>query len=453
MKKLWKYLAVAAVLVMAAVAAAGCSQWNSPYESLDEAGYTVSVRFDVNGGVFAGTKDVYVVDVFSPADYTANAEGKVEIPILSPDDTVRKENAFAASNTGYFLAGWYTERTPRVNDAGEPLDAYGEPTATSGRPQGYTYGGKWDFATDRLRVDAAGAQSSASNTLTLYAAWVPYFNFEFYAPAANGSFELIGTKQLIEIDAPAWDENTGKLKMNDFPEVEGKTMDGAFMDAAMTTSAPATIGGQVDYEHGVINGDATIRIYTTWLDGTWFRIHTAKQLSDNARPGGHYILCADLDFTGVMWSTTFSTGEFSGSIVGNGHVIRNADVQQGDNTKINGGLFATINAAAKLENVSFENITYRIVAGSRLQGPNYGLLAGTVQEGATFDTVAITGHIEFGKNAFRPQDYNIGLVAGSGTAIGVDHADITCVPEDPDKNTATIEVDTVTGRVTVTFAS
>ncbi len=453
MKKLWKCLAATAVLVTAAVAVTGCSQWDTPYESLDETGYTVSVRFDANGGVFAGTPDVYVVDVFSPANYTANASGQVEIPLLAPDDAVRKENAFVASKTNYFLAGWYTERALRVNDAGEPLDDFGELTSVSGREQGYTYSGRWDFATDRLTVDASATQGSADNALTLYAAWIPYFNFEFYAPTADGSFTQIGTKQLIEVDVPVWDESSGKLKMNDFPTREDMTFDAAYLDETMTVAAPATVGGEVDYEHGIVSNSGTIKIYTTWLDGTWFRIYTPKQLADNARPGGHYILEADLDFANTIWSSTFAVGEFTGSIEGNGHVIKNVEVLQGDNTKINGGLFGSIAAGAKLENVAFENITYKIVAGCRLQGASYGLLAGSVSDGATFTDVTISGHIEFGKNAFRPQTYNIGLVAGTGTAVGVGSASITCAAEDPDNNTAIVEVDAATGRVTVTFAS
>ncbi len=452
MKKLLQYLTVTAVLLLAAVMATGCSQWDAPYKNLDKKGYTVSVRYDVNGGVFAGTKDVYVVDVFDPSVYGKNGEGKTEIPLLAPDDPIRKENAFSASNTGHFLAGWYTERTLRTDESGAPLDAYGELCSQSGRPQGYVYGGKWDFATDRLTVDPAEAPTSYDNTLTLYAAWVPYFNFEFYAVGDDGAVSLIEQKQLIEIDLPAWNEATGKLDMQDCPAVDGKTFEAAFLDAAMTTAADKTVGGAVDYEHGIISGDATVRLYTTWREGTWFRIYNEKQFYDNSRPGASYTLYADLDFEGKLWATVLSTGDYAGTIEGNGHTIRNVTVIQGDNSKINGGLFGQLTSTARISDVHFENVTFCMVAGARLQGPNYGLLAGTVQSGAVLENVTINGTIEIGKSCFRPQTYNIGLVAGAGTVEGIDHSGITVTIEDPANNSARVEVDETTGRVSLSFA-
>lgn len=451
MKKMWKYLCATAVLCVAAVGATGCHQWDTPYEKLDETGYTVSVRFDANGGVFAGTKDVSVVDVFNAADYKTNAEGEVEIPLIAPDDTRRKDSAFAASYNGHFLAGWYTERTPRVDGDGEPLDAYGQPTAVSGREQGYVYSGKWNFETDRLTVSTADGLTSEENQLTLYAAWIPYFNYEFYAVDGEGTSTLVATKQLIEIEMPVWNESTGKLDMNDVPGRDDMTFEAAYLDAAMSEPAGETVSGLVDYEKGIAVTD-TVKIYTTWMEGTWFRIHTAKQLFDNSRLGGNYILCADLDFSNTVWAPALTTGEFTGTILGNGHKIMNVTVLQGDNSKINGGLFGTLGATAQLSDVTFENITYRIQAGSRMQSPNYGLLAGTVNAGATFENVSVTGTIEVGKNCYRPNDYNIGLLCGAGTAEGIDFSGITCTVEDPDHNTARVEVDTATGQVTLTFA-
>jgi hypothetical protein len=201
-----------------------------------------------------------------------------------------------------------------------------------------------------------------------------------------------------------------------------------------------------------VEGDGTIRLYTAWTEGTWFRISTPKQFYDNARLSGSYILEADLDFTGTMWPLVMSTGEFTGSIVGNGHTISGVTVLQGDNSKINGGLFGVLNASASITDLHFENVTYRIVAGSRMQGPNYGLLAGTVQDGATLSGVTLTGTIEIGKDCYRPNDYNIGLLCGAGKAPEIDMSGITVTVEDPENNTARVEVNTETGEVTLTFA-
>ena len=452
MRQYWKIIALTAVLLTAAVMATGCSLWETPYNGLDESGYTVSVRFDANGGSFAGSpNEVYIVDVFNPADYT-DASGKAAIKLFAPDDPVRKDSAFPVSNTGHFLAGWYTERTPRVDENGNPLDEYGKPTAETGRPQGYTYGGKWDFDADRLTVDPNGGNVSAVNEVTLYAAWVPYFNFEFYARAEDGSFTLLDTKQMIEINLPEWNLTTGKMDMKEFPARDGMTFEAAYLDEAMTTLAEGKVSGAVDYTTGTVESDGTIRLYTTWMEGTWFRISTPKQLYDNARLGASYIIEADLDFTNTLWPTVFSTGDFTGTILGNGHTISGVTVLQGDNSKINGGLFGVLTASASITDLKLENITFRMVAGSRMQSPNYGLLAGTVQGGSTLSGVTVTGTIEVGKDCYRPNDYNLGLLCGAGSVEGIDMSGITVTVEDPDNNTARVEVNEATGEVTLTFA-
>ena len=446
-------IALVAVVLTVLAIINGFSLWDTPYTGLDETGYTVSVRYDANGGSFAGSpNEVYIVDVFNPADYQANGAGNAEIPLIAPDDPIRKDSAFAVSNTGHFLAGWYTERTPRVNASGEPLDEYGQLTSVSGRAQGYVYSGKWDFASDRLEVSASDSHGSAENQVTLYAAWVPYFNFEFYAQNSDGTFSLMETKQLIEIALPEWNLTTGKMDMKEFPARDGMTFEAAYLDETMTTPADGAVRGEVDYEHGTVSADGTIRIYTTWKEGTWFRISTPKQFYDNARLGGSYMIEADLDFTGALWPTAMSTGEFTGTIEGNGHTISGVTVLQGDNSKINGGLFGVLGATSSISDIRFETITYRIVAGSRMQAPNYGLLAGTVHDGAVLSNVTLTGTIEIGKDCYRPNDYNIGLLCGAGTVEGIDMSGITVTVEDPANNTARVEVDPETGEVTLTFA-
>ncbi len=446
-------LAVAAVALMVSAIIQGLGLWDTPYKGLDEKGYTVSVRFDACGGSFAGSpNEVYVVDVFDPSAYKTDESGKAQIPLLAPDDPIRKDSAFPVSYTDHFLAGWYTERTPRVDENGQPLDEYGQLTSVSGREQGYVYSGKWDFSTDRLTVDPAAVTGSAENQVTLYAAWIPYYQFEFYAQDPDGSFSLMETKQFITLNLPEWDLKTGKLNMKEFPAREGMTFTGAYLDETMITPAEGVISGNVDYDTGTVSGDGTIRLYTTWAEGTWFRISTPKQFYDNARLGGSYYIEADLDFTGALWPTVISTGEFTGSIVGGGHTISNVTVVQGDNSKINGGLFGVLSAEASISDVQFENITFRMTAGSRMQGPNFGLLAGTVQEGATLSGVTLTGTFEIGKNCYRPNDYKIGLLCGAGTVTGIDMSGITVTLEDPENNTARVEVDETTGEVTLTFA-
>lgn len=448
MKKFFKIFVSAGLLLTAILAVTSCSgNWEPPYEDLNKNGYTVSVKFDANGGVFAGTNDVYIVDVFNAADVT---DGKGAY-LLSPDDPLRAEGAFEISRNGYFLAGWYTEREARVNDKGEALDDYGVPVSESGRPQGYSYSGKWDFETSTLRVDNASSLNSASPVCTLYAAWIPYFNYEFYAENENGDFELIGSEASINLEIPQWSEKTGKLDSRSFPEREGYTFDTVYLDERMENRLTENISGAdlyVDYTTGT-TATEKVCVYTTWLEGNWFKVYNAEQMYSNSRLDGNYILCGNLDFSESVWSPTLTKGKFTGKIYGNGFTISNVTVVQGDNSQLFGGLFGSIDSGAVFDNVKFENVSYEISAGSRMQGATFGLFAGTIASDAVFTDVSVQGELLIGSNCYPQNSYVIGLLCSSGDFTGIDSANITCtVAEGTENITVTTEEN---GTVAIVF--
>ncbi|MBO5294867.1 MAG: hypothetical protein J6B71_06485 [Clostridia bacterium] len=438
MKKIIKLFLMTVLLGLAIVTLSACADWELPYVDADAEGYTVSVRFDANGGMFAGTNNVYVVDVFNPATAKKNAEGKAEIALIAPDDSRRENNAFEVSNTGYFLAGWYQERTLRTDENGNALDADGNLCSASGKPQGYVYGGRWDFETDRLTVDPNKTYSSQENVLTLYAAWVPYYTYEFYAlNATTGQFELYSTQQMMELTLPEWNQSTGKIDMKRFPDLNGKTFDKAYTDATMTEELTGKIGGSIDYEKGIANAES-IKVYTTWLEGDWFKIYTAKQFYDNSRLGGNYILCADLDFSNQVWAPTLAKGEFKGTILGNGHKISNVKVTQSDSRQEAGGLFGKLHASAKIENVTFENLTYIVTGSISPNGASFGLLAGTIADGAALTDVQISGALQIDAakliDEFGLDIYDIGLLCGEGKYGEISTDGITCTLTNNDAN-------------------
>lgn len=446
MKTITKYILFSALLI-AVLCLCGCSSnWEAPYASLDQQGSTVSVRYDANGGLFAGTSDVYIVDVFNLAD-GISADGDVGFYLLSPDDPVRGSGSFSVSRNGYFLAGWYTQRSARTDENGNALDEYGVLCSQSGREQGYTYSGLWDFAADILTVDANGSYSSADPVVTLYAAWIPYIRYDFYTVNSAGEATFLETVRTIQLEIPQWSEKTGKLDMNSFPDIDGCTFDAAYLDADLTQPLNASVNGAesyVDYETGTLSTES-ICVYTTWLDGNWFKIYTADQFFNNSRLDGNYILCADLDFEGKIWSPTLVKGKFAGTILGNGHTIRNLTVVQADNSQIYGGLFGTLEAGASLQDLTFENVSFTIEAGSRMQGACFGLLAGSVSSEAALEDVTVTGTLSISKNCY-PSDYTIGLLCGSGSTDGVNYT-IDCVAAEDDADSISITVnddDTVT---------
>ncbi len=427
----------------------GCSQWELPYEDMNAEGYTVSVRFDPCGGAFANTENVQVIDIFSLEEAKKDSSGNSSISLIAPDDSRRGDRAFSISKNGCFFAGWYRECSPRTDSSGNPLDCYGAPTSESGLEQGYTYSGLWNFETDTLSVPS-GNYSSETPYMTLYAAWIPYFNFEFYIQNADGTFDLYETENLISLDIPVWDLESGKLNMNSFPEIEGKTFEGAYLDEAMTIPVTETLSGDIDYEHG-ISATEKIKVYTKFAEGEWYRISTAEQFIKNSKLGGCYYIEADLDFAGLNWSAALAGGAFSGKIEGNGHKFSNITFIQADNSKTNGGLFGSLTSGASVKNLSFENINYTLGAGSRMQAPVFGLLCGQLSEDAALENITLSNSSFIISGDIYPQEYTLGMLVGSGDNRGISLSGISVSLADGAETKISIVTDPATGEINLTF--
>ncbi len=444
-----KLSAIFAAMLTVLCTFAGCSQWELPYEGLDKEGYTVSVRFDPAGGAFANTENVQVVDVFSLADAKKDSAGNYQFKLITPDDSRRGDRAFSISKNGCFFAGWYRECSPRTDASGNPLDAYGRPTSESGLEQGYTYSGLWNFESDTLSVPE-GNYSSEEPFMTLYAAWIPYFNFEFYVQNAEGGFDLYESKQLISLDIPAWDLTSGKLNMNSFPEISGKTFVGAYLDEAMTQPVTEKLSGNIDYEHG-ISATEKICVYTKFAEGEWYRISSAEQFVKNSKLGGCYYIEADLDFTGLNWSAALAGGAFTGKIEGNGHKFSNITFIQADNSKTNGGLFGSLASGASLRGVNFENIKYTLGAGSRMQAPHFGLLCGQLSADATLDGVTVANSEFIISGDIYPQEYTLGMLTGNGDNRNTSLSGIKVSLAEGAETKISITTDSASGAITLTF--
>ncbi len=269
-----------------AIATTDFSGEKTPYEINDSESYTVSVKFDANGGSFTTNTSV-IVDSFNIADVEKNSNGDALIALISPDDKNRGNDAFKAVKNGYFLAGWYKERT-------EIKDNNGETT--------YTYSGKWDFERDTLEVDTQKQYSSKEPVLTLYAAWVPLFSIEFYSLDSGEFIESFSfdPNEVGEIALPQWDKETGALEMNNFPEKSGYTFKNAYLDEKGATVVDTEVlkhSGTVDYETATAKNNV-MKLYLEWREGEWYHIYNAEQFLENASINGSYEIHADLDFKG-----------------------------------------------------------------------------------------------------------------------------------------------------------
>lgn len=447
MNKILKFLIPVVLTVGVIFTLTACKARNNPYTNNEKEGYTVNVRYDANGGSFATNTSV-IVDSYNPDDFPSG-----RITLFAPDNAQRK-NPYKAQNTGFILAGWYTDRTPITDENGNHLDYNGNIAAETGLTPAYTFSGHWDFASDKLDLSTLEGDG-----ITLYAAWVPEFAFEFYCKDDSGEFVLMSSMIATpgkELALPALDTKSGRVNANDFPSLVGKTynVSGIYLDSELTqpvTGEKLTHGGTINYATAEAE-NSVMKVYLDLLVGDWYWITSAEQLISNANPSGHYVIEADLDFDGKKWPLS---SNFSGSIDGNGHTISNiAITQSGNESKSIHGIFKTVKAGAVIEDVTFANARLTITTGCAKPEINYGLFAGKIEEGATITNVALSGEIVISANAYNGvangngSVYSVGLVAGVGyDHCSIDYSNIVLTALD-DSDTVALELTTNGNTVT-----
>ena len=96
------------------------------------------------------------------------------------------------------------------------------------------------------------------------------------------------------------------------------------------------------------------------------------------------------------------------------------------NAKV-GGLFGELSAKARVENVSFENVTVDYQSAQVLPDAYFGLLAGNVDDNATVTGVQISGKMRIGAMTVRAgREPDINLVA-SGNISGVTVGELSLI--------------------------
>lgn len=428
MKKI-KLMLFVLLALSTVITATGCAESITPYETNNAENYTVSVKFDANGGIFTTSTSV-IVDSYNISELPKNSEGMAEIALISPDNPVRgKNDAFMPTKNDSILAGWYSGKT-------ESMDSEGN--------QVYSYSGRWDFETDKLSVDPSKSYSAETPVLTLYAAWVPVFGIEFYSLSSGELLDRINIdpSELGEILLPTVNNETGKVNMFKFPQVKGYTFVNAYYDEKgenVIEGEKFAHPGKLNYENGTAE-NSVLKIYVEYkvaeVECTagycekceLHHIYTAKQFVDNFKTDGVYEILADLDFSDVTWKDSIMTGNFNGEIIGNGHSFKNINALQPKVKATNIGIFGKISDKAKISDLTFENVTFDLT-GMMFPGANYGLLTGELSGSAVLENVSITaGQIRFiTPFDIRVNDFVIGLVCGIGNSDAVVNSEIECV--------------------------
>lgn len=502
-KKICTILSLSCIAA-ACVFAAGCAE-KSAVDKLREAGCKVFVTYNANGGKFIGTEKVYLLDGINPDDscWTKSDDGKTHIKLTDPTNKLRPtgtNDKMTLTKTEYSLAGWYRNRELLKDEKGNALDEAGnvltqkdemyflkltnedgserkvtvcdgqyfyegkasdggivKDTATNKYvyerskaeakiaemvTPAYSYSGYWDFATDEIEY----AESDGEVSLTLYAGWVPYYQYYYYAKNDSGEWEKYGTTYFDyvlsssgnekyadqgEMYLPNWQGGNGAMNYShtyidkstkEFPSIAGKTFKAAYADKECTQqyTDKITHNGTLD-PATALPKDRIQNVYVEFDNEEMFKIETAEQLAANAKTNGSYEILNDLDFEKTTWPAVFTTGAFTGkmfSATDKSVTLKNVKAQYAATTA-NGGLFGLIAAGAQLRNLRFENVTMDFASvTSRETDTSYGLFSGNVDEAAQIENITVSGaKLRLGIIQLQ-SGYKINLLAG-GNASGI----------------------------------
>lgn len=474
-----KLKAVLIIGCLAAVCAglAACTK-QTLIDEYEQQGNIISVSYDPNGGQFLKRGGITIVDLYNPEKLPTSDDGTVEIKLMEPTDPRRPSGSNTSINitkTGYFLAGWYRERIPVTNAEGKVVDMAGHvlslnddneyyytDTDKDGNPVEvvsdpvYTYDKLWNFETDKLIY--SGEEKLA---VTLYAGWVPYYEFEYYTKDAEGNWQVYATtdfdyktahadgSEVSDYDTiflPEWEEKgedgamgTGAMNYKhnysngaefSFPEVSNATFVKAYADEACTQEIEGkyTHQGSLDLAHGTAV-DRVQKIYVEVVEGVRYRIATAEQLVSHANVNGYYELLADLDFKSntdkpLSWPALFTSTTFNGkmySTEGQSFTVKNVNAvfssSSGDATSC--GLFGALGDGAVVKDVTFENITLDIFSvPPRVKDATFALFAGNISDKAQLTGVTVNGGtLKIGYSSLG-SDFSVNLLLnGNGQGV------------------------------------
>lgn len=146
----------------------------------------------------------------------------------------------------------------------------------------------------------------------------------------------------------------------------------------------ANIASDVASLFNTTNADAQFTINIARL-GEGVDISTGQELVDKikANPSGVFTLVKDIDMSGIDLTDFCSNDAFSGTLDGNGHVVRNASVNYTDGE--NKGIFCTTNGAT-IKNVAF--VDFNVSAANANHVGFIGSAAAT-----KFDQVYVQGKV------------------------------------------------------------
>lgn len=247
--KRFRLFGIILISALAAVFAVGCAGSTAEYKN------NVRVVYELEGGIYKNS--TRAVELY----YGFARGGEYAIKSVEDVTTVKIERS------GYHIEGWYTSKTE-----------------TDGA---VSYDGKWDFATDKVKVDengkvSYGGKTGEDNLVRLYARWSANVTYEYnvgYVDAEN-KYVKVGT---VETE---WGRSFGRAKKYEIAKLEndreGYTSLGRYYkyDAEAANGKGEELTDDFAFEESKEN--VSLDIVVDYIEGNFRVVREAKDITSNA---------------------------------------------------------------------------------------------------------------------------------------------------------------------------
>lgn len=338
MKK--KRIAIIFIFVAFVCLFIGCNN-----NEIDEYG-NVTVTFKLEGGKYkSSTYDL---------KYKYNLENE-EAKMKIQDPSSLMTSTYKIENPGFELVGWYRNREENNGVV--------------------TYSGLWDFDNDKIGIEG----------ITLYAKWQAkkVYSYDLYFIDENGNEQFLVNKVV----------NEGSRLLDDYAE---DALDGyTFIKYLNEDGSP----WNKEFTHPGGDQDTKVKALVQCIKGNFKVVRTKLELTSaikNAR--NNIYLDADIDMEGdkVFFKN------YQGTLIGNNHKISNFSLnptpygnlkESLEDNVLYVSLFGDIENA-KIENVTFENVTLNLDAGLSIIRQIYLLPLAKKMTNSTICNVTFNGTYE-----------------------------------------------------------
>lgn len=342
--KRFRLFGIILISALAAVFAVGCAGSTAEYKN------NVRVVYELEGGIYKNS--TRAVELY----YGFARGGEYAIKSVEDVTTVKIERS------GYHIEGWYTSKTE-----------------TDGA---VSYDGKWDFATDKVKVDengkvSYGGKTGEDNLVRLYARWSANVTYEYnvgYVDAEN-KYVKVGT---VETE---WGRSFGRAKYEIAKlenDREGYTSLGRYYkyDAEAANGKGEELTDDFAFEESKEN--VSLDIVVDYIEGNFRVVREAKDIASNASADKDknkmLFLMNDVDFGGKTVDFTIYNG-----VRGNGFTLSDFKVsvtayvgdKDGDPTAPDGSeavrvevsLFGDMDGG-EVKDVTFDNVKFEVRANN-----------------------------------------------------------------------------------------